>query len=124
MAPPSCSQSLSHLLCQICVHPLVLLGGKTVGPRAPVSKVESKTFHRRKGTLQAFSRSLDIDVLVLLVFLEDGYSGWLNQLPESSGLKLGSDRIWALFGFLLNWNRDLSHGWIHVVSKTFLSRTS
>ena len=124
MAPPSCSQSLSHLLCQICVHPLVLLGGKTVGPRAPVSKVESKTFHRRKGTLQAFSRSLDIDVLVLLVFLEDGYSGWLNQLPESSGLKLGSDRIWVLFGFLLNWNRGLSHGWIHVVSQKFLSRTS
>ncbi len=46
----------------------IFLGGKTVGPRAPVSKVESKTFHRRKGTLQAFSRSLDIDVLVLLVF--------------------------------------------------------
>ena len=48
------------------------LGGKTVGPRAPVSKMESKTFHRRKGTLQAFSRSLDIDELVLLVF-----GGWM-----------------------------------------------
>ena len=80
MAPPSCSQSLSHLLCQICVHPLVLLGGKTVGPRAPVSKVESKTFHRRKGTLQAFSRSLDIDVLVLLVF----FGGWILGMVEST----------------------------------------
>ena len=57
-------------------------------------------------------------------FLEDGCSGWLKQLPELSGLKLCSDRIWALFGFLLNWNRGLSHGWIHTVSKTFLSRTS
>ena len=70
--PPSCSQSLSHLLCQICANPLVFLGGKTVGPPAPVSKVESKTFHRRKRTLQAFSRRLEIDELVLLVF-----GGWM-----------------------------------------------
>jgi hypothetical protein len=53
-------------------HIQCFLGGKTVGSRAPVSKVESKTFHRRKGTLQAFSRGLDIDELVLLVF-----GGWM-----------------------------------------------
>ena len=96
MSPPSYSQSLSHLLCQICVHPLVLLGGKTVGPRAPVSKVESKTFHRRKGTLQAFSRSSDIDELVLRFFWGlmialrvfwrmDEALALANELPEEAG---------------------------------------
>ena len=47
-----------HTFCAkfVCIR-WCFLGGKTVGPRAPVSKVESKTFHRRKGTLQAFSRS-------------------------------------------------------------------
>ena len=34
--------------------------------------MESKTFRRGKGTLQAFSRSLDIDELVPLVF-----GGWM-----------------------------------------------
>jgi hypothetical protein len=47
-------------------------GSEKVDPRVPVSKVENKTFHRRKGTLQAFSRGLDIDELVLLVF-----GGWM-----------------------------------------------
>ena len=60
VTPPSSNQSLSHLLCQIRVYPLVFLEGKTVDPQAPVSKVENKTFHRRKGTWQVFSRSLDI----------------------------------------------------------------
>ena len=61
---------------------------KTIDPREPVSKVESKTLDRRKGTLQAFSRGSDVDELVLLVF---------------GGCMLG-----MVF---------LSHGWIHAVSK-------
>ena len=75
MSSPSCSQSLSHLLCQICPDLLVFLGGKTVGPRVPVSKVEIKTFHRRKGTLETFSREFRHRCISTSGFLEDGCSG-------------------------------------------------
>jgi len=46
--------------------------GKIIDPREPVSKVENNSFRRRKGTLQVFSRSLDIDELGLL-----GFEGWM-----------------------------------------------
>ncbi len=85
VSSPSCSQSLSHLLCQICPDLLVFLGGKTVSPRVPVSKVEIKTFHRRKERrLWRHSLgSLDIDVLVLLVFWRmDVREGRLTWSPR------------------------------------------
>ena len=91
--------------------------------------MESKTLHRRKGTLQAFSRGSDIDELVLLVFwrMQAG-DGYMFLILLELGLQLGSDRIWICswvqiaFGqwFSLSRTSVLSHGWIPVVSQAFL----
>ena len=59
--------------------------------------MESKTLHRPRRTLQAFSRGSDIDELVLLVFgrMQAG-DGYMFLILLELGLQLGSDRIWIL----------------------------
>ena len=94
--PPSCSQSLSHLLCQICAHPMVCSWRKNSWP-----------------TMNEY-----------FWFLEDGYLGWLHVTTGFVRVEAMFRSHWDFFGFSLSWNRVLSHGWIHVVHKTFLSRTS
>jgi len=99
-----------------CVHFQWKTSRKTLEIREGF--VNSPASHDLRG-----SRSSDIDELVLLVF-----GGWILGMVTCY-CRNCQDWSWVqitfrLFGFSLSWNGVLSHGWIHVVSKVFLSRTS
>ncbi len=119
----SCSQSLSHLLCQICVHPLVFSWRKNSWPTSTCFEGGKQDFSSSKGDVAGILSELDIDELVLLVF-----GGWMLGMVTCYCRIVRVEAVLRshldFLGFSLSWNSGLSHRWIHVVSKAFLSRTS
>ena len=134
MASPSFSQSLSHLLCQICGHPLGFLSWrKNSWPTSTCFEGGKQDFPSSKGDAAGIPSGLDIGELVSLVFwrmdvrdgfLEDGCSGWLWITEGLVRVQAVLRSHLDFLGFSLSWNSGLSHGWIHAVSKAFLSSTS
>ena len=94
VAPPSCSQSLSHLLCQICAYPMVCSWRKNSWP--------TSTWF--EGGKQDFSSSKEDAAGILLesrhrwistsaYWRMDARDGYM-LFQDLSGLKMCSDRIW------------------------------
>ena len=72
------------------------------------------TLHRRKGTLQAFSRSFRYRCIRT--------SGFWRRDLDWSELERGEHRISRFLGFSMSWSGGRSHGWIHEVSDVWMNR--
>ena len=109
MAPPSCSQSLSHPSCaKFCAHPLVFSRRKNSWPMSTRFEGGKQDFSSLKGDaagiLSEFRhRGISTSGFFWRIDARDGYM----SLQELSGLELVSHRIFrGFFGFSLSRNRN------------------